>query len=271
MKGFLQMRSSVLCWYWQISWKATIPDWYFQGLFNPHWRTLYGGLPPMVGLMQPVSWLDIKGPTSAAILASAWVEGDPGNFPHSLQPLQLLPPLLHLSQGRRCTCRGYHWLETLPLAHPGCFFHPCHLKWSSNQAQLWQAFLELCTVFSFYCRMASYCGLVEMAEKWDEIAHILEREGREFKEVMKWQVGTTSSSSNNSKKMGSSKKCLLEPVLSSSMQTQNFRLCLPPSSCHFHWDSLIVLSSLYLGAGPMPWLSGGCLNPVWKGRGAHSQ
>ena len=44
-----------------------------------------------------------------------------------------------------------------------------------------------------------------MAEKWNQIAHILEREDREFKEAIKGQVGTTSSSPNNSKKMGSLK------------------------------------------------------------------
>ena len=57
-----------------------------------------------------------------------------------------------------------------------------------------------------------------MAEKWDQIAHILEREDREFKEAMKGQVGTTSSSPNNSKKMESLKKCLLGLVLLPSVQ-----------------------------------------------------
>ena len=34
-KGHLQMRSSVLFWYWWILWRATIPGWYLQGLFSP--------------------------------------------------------------------------------------------------------------------------------------------------------------------------------------------------------------------------------------------
>ena len=41
-------------------------------------------------------------------------------LPHSLQPLQLLPPLLQFSWWRRCTCRGHPWLETSPPAHPWC-------------------------------------------------------------------------------------------------------------------------------------------------------
>ena len=39
----------------------------------------------------------------------------------------------------------------------------------------------------------------EMAEKWNQIAHILEREDRELKVAIERQVGTTSSSPNNSK------------------------------------------------------------------------
>ena len=35
----------------------------------------------------------------------------------------------------------------------------------------------------------AYIG--EMAEKWDQIVHILERVDRKFKEAMKEQVGTT--------------------------------------------------------------------------------
>ena len=44
-----------------------------------------GGLPPL-GLMQLVSQLDIKHPTSTAILASTWVGGDPGDFPAASNP-----------------------------------------------------------------------------------------------------------------------------------------------------------------------------------------
>ena len=45
----------------------------------------------------------------------------------------------------------------------------------------------------------------EMAEKWGQIMHILERENRKFEEAMKGQVGTISSSPNNSNKLGSLK------------------------------------------------------------------
>ena len=34
----------------------------------------------MVALRQLVSWLDVEGPTSAPILASACIGGDPGDF-----------------------------------------------------------------------------------------------------------------------------------------------------------------------------------------------
>ena len=44
-----------------------------------------------------------------------------------------------------------------------------------------------------------------MAEKWIQITHILEREEREFEEVMKGKVGTSSSSPNSSNMMGSLK------------------------------------------------------------------
>ena len=40
-----------------------------------------------------------------------------------------------------------------------------------------------------------------MADKWGHILHILEREGREFQEAMRVQVGTTFSHTNSSSRM----------------------------------------------------------------------
>ena len=43
----------------------------------------------------------------------------------------------------------------------------------------------------------------EMAEKWSQITHILEREDMEFEEAMSGQVGTIFSSANGLSNMGS--------------------------------------------------------------------
>ena len=40
-----------------------------------------------------------------------------------------------------------------------------------------------------------------MAEEWDQIMHILERESREFQEARRVQVGTTFSEINNLNKV----------------------------------------------------------------------
>ena len=77
--------------------------------------------------------------------------------------------------------------------------------------------------------------------------------------------------------MGSLKEFLLGPVLLPSVQQKSEKkpkisdyACLQAAHISIENDSLF-LSFLYLGAGPKPLDSGGCLKPVCKGRGAHSQ
>ena len=140
MKGCLQMRSSVLFWYRQISWRATTPAGTSGASLVPLSKILCRGPSPYSGLMQPASLLVIEGP--AVNLASAWVGGS-WQFPHSLQPLQLPPPPFHLSQWGTFTHKGHPQWGTPPLAHPWCYFHPCHLKWSSNQSETVVGFFEV--------------------------------------------------------------------------------------------------------------------------------
>ena len=55
-RGCLQMRSSVLLWYWNILQRANVPGQYLQGLFGPPFKkSLQGALPLVVGLTQPAS------------------------------------------------------------------------------------------------------------------------------------------------------------------------------------------------------------------------
>ena len=87
-KGHLCVRSAVLFWNQQISRRATIPSWYFWGLFNmPAFKNSFlGALPPTVGLsffQAGSSPIDINGPASVAICASCLVGDDSGNCPTS--------------------------------------------------------------------------------------------------------------------------------------------------------------------------------------------
>ena len=62
-------------------------------------------------------------------------------------------------------------------------------------------FLKLHAVFSFTVNshpILDWSADWRMAEKWGQIAHILEMEDREFEEAMKEQVNTISSSPNSS-------------------------------------------------------------------------
>ena len=82
------MRSSVLFWNCQISWRATVPGWYFLVFLNlPAWRnSFWGALPPMVGqsfLLTGSSLPDVDGLASAAIWANCWVGDDEGDLPTS--------------------------------------------------------------------------------------------------------------------------------------------------------------------------------------------
>ena len=85
-KGSFWIRSSVLFWNHQISWRATVPDWYFPVFLTfPAWRNSFqGALPPMVGqnfLLTGSSLPDIDGPASVAIWANCWVSNNEGDLP----------------------------------------------------------------------------------------------------------------------------------------------------------------------------------------------
>ena len=86
-KGSFLTRSSELFLNHQISWRATVPGWYFLvfltflALRNSFW----GALPPMVGqsFFLTSSSPEADGPASAAIWANCWVDNNDGDLPTS--------------------------------------------------------------------------------------------------------------------------------------------------------------------------------------------
>ena len=74
-----------------------------------------------------------------------------------------------------------------------------------------------------------------MAEKWGQIAYILDREDREFEEAMKGQAGATFSSTKGLNKMGSI-KMLLVLALWPSIQERSQN-----SDYAFLWVALISM------------------------------
>ena len=86
-KGSFLIRSSVLFWNCQISWRATVPGWYFLVFFTfPALRnSFWGALPPMVGqsFLFTGSSPETDGLASAAIWASCQVGNDDGDWPTS--------------------------------------------------------------------------------------------------------------------------------------------------------------------------------------------
>ena len=146
-KGHLQMRSSALFWYLHISWRATIPSWYLQASSTPFMK-FFVGSSPHGGSDVASPLLDVKGPTSTAILANTWVREDPGDLPAASNPSNCL---LLLSYSLR---EGGVLPESAPRgttspAHPWYYLHPCHLRWSSNQSEIMAGFSKLHMVFSF--------------------------------------------------------------------------------------------------------------------------
>ena len=113
-KGCLHMRSSVLFWNQWILWRASIPSWYFWGLFNiPAFRNYFcRPLPSTVG--QTFLWAgsspgDVNGSTSVAIWVNCWVGDDPGDLPTSSDFLTSIL-LLSTSPGVKglCSCMYLH-------------------------------------------------------------------------------------------------------------------------------------------------------------------
>ena len=84
-KGSFQIRSSVLFWYRQISWRATVPGQYFLVFLTfPAFRnSFHGALPPMAGwsFLWAGSPPNTDGLASAAIWANCWVGDDDGDRP----------------------------------------------------------------------------------------------------------------------------------------------------------------------------------------------
>ena len=86
-RSFL-MRSSVLFWNCWVSWRATVPGWYFLVFFTfPAWRnSFWGALPPTVGqnfLLTGSSLPKVDGLASTAIWANCWLGDDARDLPTS--------------------------------------------------------------------------------------------------------------------------------------------------------------------------------------------
>ena len=103
----------------------------------------------MVCQMQPASLLVIESPTSAANIATTWVWGYPGNFPTVSNPSSYLLLLLSISPGKGgALAEGTPSGGLLLQPTPWCYFHPCLLKWSSNQSEVKAGFFEVaCGLF----------------------------------------------------------------------------------------------------------------------------
>ena len=103
-KGSFLMRSSVLFWNCWISWRATVPGWYFLVFLTfPAWRNSFlGALPPTVGqsfLLTGSSLPKVDGPASTAIWAKCWVGNDDRDLPTSSRHLA---SSTHLSASSIC-------------------------------------------------------------------------------------------------------------------------------------------------------------------------
>ena len=83
-KGSFLIRSSVLFWNCQISWRATVPGWYFLVFltFPAQRNSFWGPLPPMVGwsFLWTGSSPEADGPASTAIWANYWVGNNDGDL-----------------------------------------------------------------------------------------------------------------------------------------------------------------------------------------------
>ena len=106
-KGSFLIRSSVLFWNCQISWRATVPGWYFLVFFTfPALRnSFWGALPPKVGWSFLLAGSSPKtdGLASAAIWTNCQVGNDNGNLPTSSS---LFHHLLHPPLQVRAFCLG---------------------------------------------------------------------------------------------------------------------------------------------------------------------
>ena len=130
---YVCMRTSVLFWNQQILWRATIPGWYFQGLFSmPAFKNSFlGALPPTVSqsfFQAGSSPADVNGPASVAICTSCLVGNEHGYCPTSSN---FLTSSLHLSTlpgvGRPLLSFGLPVPELLAVLGPLFLFRPITL------------------------------------------------------------------------------------------------------------------------------------------------
>ena len=110
MKEHWHMRSSVLLWNWQISWRAAVPGQYFWGFFSlPAFKnSLCGALPPTVSqsfFLAGSFPAGSEGPASTAICTSCLVGDNPGDHAASSSFLASSLLLFFLSRvGGLCWC-----------------------------------------------------------------------------------------------------------------------------------------------------------------------
>ena len=143
-KGHLQIRRSVLLWYFSISQTATVPWWYLWSFFSPSFKTFLWGLlacsRPHVATFSPD--VDIP-PPPPCIPAPMWARMLA--IPHSLQPPQV-PSLFQFSVGGWCLLWG-PWWSPPPPTYPWHHLWSCHLKWCNGWSELVAGFLKLLVVF----------------------------------------------------------------------------------------------------------------------------
>ena len=149
-KGHLQMRSSVLIWYWQILQRATLPGQYLWGLFisSLFKNSLWGAFPPTVDLIL-LAGSDPTVPkcsTSATICTSCWVSMTWATFP---PPPGYLPPLF--SSAAHLVREEHSAWRSLPLPCSLHYLHSSHagIGKATNQRLLW-AFLQAHSRFSSF-------------------------------------------------------------------------------------------------------------------------
>ena len=147
------MKNSVLFWYHQISWRATVPSQYFMGFFNgaalwnsfqepflPWWALFSSGLaPPMLALTVPpllsfvpaagsgMTWA-ISPPPAAFLLPASSSPTLPAREEHQ-EPLPLLTPAALSSPATPSytpsghnLCSGYAGMEKQPISGLGEHF-----------------------------------------------------------------------------------------------------------------------------------------------------
>ena len=229
-KGHLKMRSSVLLWYFQISWRATIPGHYCCGIFIRHFwvNSLWGADSQLTPTLQ---FLKVLPPLPSGLVST--LEMTLATFPPLLVSL---PPLIFstiylVKGGNHCMCPQVR-LPILPCSQ-------CHL--CSSHAGMEKQPIRDCD------------GLLKVTDNPYTRLHIFLENGREvglyfthfrerrqvFQGAMRAQVGTTFSNINSSGVMEFLKNIhwywYYHPVYSKKIR-QNSIPCLPLSIINLYKD-----------------------------------